>query len=331
MRVAFFCLLLLAGCQSKQKGVTHFDGHMMTMHYHVIIGDVLNTQEKDHVQLAIDDTFFQVNQIFNRFNPKSELSRLNQLKSGEKMKVSDPLWELMILTDRIVHLTEGNFDPTVWTVQHVWKRHLENGEIPTPEELSPYTQAVGWHSLHLDQKMVWKDHTQTEIDLSGIAKGHAIDLLIKSLNERGYEDVYVEWGGEIAASGQHPEGRPWTIAITPPNERHPDHAVEVVSLKHQGAATSGDYIQYWPVKHERFTHIMNPMTLTPLKRCDRSVTVCAPSCAMADALATASMVANSPEDVQKWTENLEEVTCWFFAREDSGENVQEFEKSNRHP
>jgi len=323
MRLLLLCLFLLSGCQSQKKESARFEGQMMTMHYRVLIGDPLASGERDRVQLAIDDVFFQTNQVFNRFNPNSEISRLNRMPAGKPMTVSDDLKDLLTLTDRMVRATEGRFNPAIWTVQEVWKRHLERGETPAPEEIASLEKPSQWTALHLDGNAVWKDHQETKLDLSGIAKGYTIDRLIQRLRKLGYRNVFVEWGGEIAAAGEHPEGRPWTIAVAPPNMRRPDHAVETIFLKGQGVATSGDYLQSWQVGDQSLTHIMDPKTGRPLKRCDRSVTVSAPSCAMADALATAGMVAESPAEIRSWVSDLEGVTCWFFGRGDSCETVSE--------
>jgi len=310
------CLLcvFLAGCDSSKEPLTHFDGQEMTMRYHVMIGKALSDREKDQVQHAIDDNFFRIHTLFNRFNPHSELSRLNALGPGEKVSVSDELYQLLKLTDRMVHLTEGRFDPTVWSVQQVWEKSLVKGELPHQELLE--AKAVGWDKVHLDEKTFWKENSLTQLDLSGIAKGHGIDLLVEKLNRLGYDNVYVEWGGEIRVSGRHPEGRPWTVAITPLGDAQ--QVWDTVELDGQGVATSGDYLQYWQVGKETYTHIVNPVTKEPLKRAEggvASVTVCAPTCAEADALATTAMIFSSVEEAQKWALRYPEYTFWFITRE----------------
>jgi len=310
-------LVALSGCQSSQKAASHFDGQAMTMRYHVTIGKNLSDQEKDRIQMAIDDNFYLVNQIFNRFNPQSELSRLNALSGEERMVMSDELAELLQLTDRMVRLTHGKFDPTVWSIQEIWKKALEMGTLPEANHLEERTRAVGWGKVHLEGRKVWKEETLTQLDLSGIAKGHAIDLMVNKLNQMGYQDVYMEWGGEIRVSGQHPEKRPWTIAITPLFDPDPEHSLDTVALQEQGVATSGDYLQHWTVGVDTYTHIVNPETLKPIKRIDgsiASVTVCAPTCAMADALATASMLFSSVEEAQEWAGSFDDVSFWFLSR-----------------
>jgi len=312
-----FCafLLLLTGCQSSQEKITHFDGQSMTMSYRVMVGKRLSDREKNQIQLAIDDNFYLINQIFNRFNPDSELSRLNALEAKQRMTMSEELSDLLRLTDHMVHLTQGKFDPTVWSIQAIWKDHLEKGILPEPGALKEQTRAVGWHKIHLEGQEVWKEETLTKLDLSGIAKGHGIDLLVENLNQMGYRDVYVEWGGEIRVSGQHPEKRRWTIAITPP--LNPESLLDTAFLAGEGVATSGDYLQYWTVGKETYTHIIDPIDMKPLKRVRGrivSVTVRAPTCAMADALATAGMLFPSVEETKAWAENLDDVTFWIQTR-----------------
>lgn len=325
-RLVLFILLLAAGCQSKNGAVTHFGGSAMTMRYHVVVGGELSPQERDHVQKAIDDTFYLIHQTFNRFNPQSELAKLNRLPAGQKQILSNELTTLLTLTNEMTNQTQGKFDPTVWTVQRLWKEAFEKKELPNSQDLKPFESAVGWHFVHLQDQFFWKEWDLTALDLSGIAKGHGIDLITRALNELGYPDVFVEWGGEIKATGQHPEERPWTIAIAPPFERDLDHILDVVPLNNQGVATSGDYLQYWEIGDEVYTHIFNPLTKKPLKKSEGeivSVTVCAPTCAMADALATAAMTFPTVEQAKSWAGRFEEATFWVFSRDLSGDRVEQ--------
>ena len=55
------------------------------------------------------------------------------------------------------------------------------------------------------------------LDLSGISKGYIVDQLLRSLvHDAGFENAYVDWGGDVAVAGTHPSGRPWCAGISRP-------------------------------------------------------------------------------------------------------------------
>lgn len=304
-------LLLFFFTACSDETVTHFDGQAMTMHYHVMTS---HASDRKKVQSAIDETFLHINQVFNHFNEHSELSRLNALEAYQKQTISNDLRELLELADRLYVISGGKFDPTVLSVQKVWKDFLPKHKSPPENSLMVLNQATGWNRIHLEGNNFWKEHSLAALDLSAIAKGHAIDLLIKRLNALGYGDVYVEWGGEIAVSGEHPSGRPWTIAITSPD--NPTVSLETLGLVNQAVATSGDYLQCWRVGDEIYCHIIDPTTKMPLKRKTggvASATVIAPSCALADGLATTAMLMDDPDI---WAKKLQDednsLSFWFF-------------------
>lgn len=63
-----------------------------------------------------------------------------------------------------------------------------------------------------DKKFISKKHDEACLDLSGIAKGFAIDEIAKRLPS----PCYVEWGGDVKVVGMHPSGRPWNVAVLKP-------------------------------------------------------------------------------------------------------------------
>ena len=57
-----------------------------------------------------------------------------------------------------------------------------------------------------------KKHVDARLDLSGIAKGWAVDKIAEALPS----PCYVEWGGDIKVRGKHPSGRNWVVAVPEP-------------------------------------------------------------------------------------------------------------------
>ena len=144
-------------------------------------------------------------------------------------------------------------------------------------------------------------------------KGFAVDCLLEKLWALGFSNTYVEWGGDIRASGEHPEGRPWNILL-----HFFSKETEVFPLQDCALATSGDYEQIWETESGSYSHIIDPKSKQAIKRRSHSlaaVTVKAPNCALADALATACMTFSSAEEAHTWANKLTEknpkLTFWI--------------------
>lgn len=320
--LSFFVL----GCSSEpQVKQTTFSGNIMTIDYKIIVGANLESHQNEKIQQIIEETFDEVNSIYNKWNPYSELSQLNQLRQGTAVKISDKLESFLKQTDNLVSLTHGLFDPTIEPLQNLWKKHLSQGLLPDDKEIEQAAQAVGWNKIHVQNGYFFKDYDETSIDLGGIAKGFAVDLLVDRLVVAGYPDIFVEWGGEIKTSGMHPENRPWHIFISRLEDTNPGHAIAHLDLQNQAIATSGDYLQNWTVKKDQesvtYFHVIDPKTGFPLEikpGSIASVSVVANDCFVADAIATAFMLFQSAEEAEVWGESLKkvypELQFWIVTR-----------------
>ncbi|MBN9378148.1 MAG: FAD:protein FMN transferase [Chlamydiales bacterium] len=329
-----FILLLLTACQDSSSSstpalLTEFSGHEMTIDYRILVGQNLLENDRETIQHILADTFNEVDQIYNKWNPHSELSKLNSLKAHVKVRLSEKLLTLLNLTNQMFILTEGRFDPTIEPLQTLWKKHLEKGSIPSQEELKSLAKTVGWKKIHIHEGFFYKEVDEIQMDLGGIAKGYCVDLIVERLNKAGYKNVFVEWGGEIRASGIHPEQRPWNIFISRLGDTRPENAIAILSLNNQAIATSGDYLQSWTIQNregsmDTYSHIIDPVLLKPLMVTPStiaSVSVISTSCARADALATALMLFPNIKEAHAWGEKIkkeikEDVNFWIVSRDD---------------
>lgn len=340
MLLCSLLLVFMMACQNSNEmvverrqeagGTTLFSGEVMTMRYKIIVGAILGDNQIDKIKELIHSTFQEVNLIYNKWNPDSELSQLNRLKAGVKVEISPALEHLFKETQLIVELSNGLFDPTIEPLQQLWKEKLNQEKIPSDAELNGIASMIGWDKVHVADGLFYKDHEGVKLDFGGIAKGLAIDLLVERLENLGHKDVFVEWGGEIRAAGLHPEQRLWKIYISHLGDDDPEHAIDTVSLDNQAIATSGDYLQNWSVwaqeeknvqKRVTYFHIFDPYTLRPLKASNTSVasvSVVASNCVFADGLATAAMLCADSATANKWAEEIKvlypEVSFWIVSR-----------------
>lgn len=317
--------LSLCGCADQStpvQTVTPISGVAMTIPYRILVGKTLSSEAQKEVMLIISDTFNEVDSIYNKYNPDSELSKINRIGAKDVMKISKKMTDIFEAAAVVVSLSEGRFDPTVETLGVLWKEKLEKSLEPTKEEISHLIHSLGWNQIHYAEGQFWKDHSATRIDLGGIAKGMCVDNLTERLVEAGYPDVYVEWGGEIRTSGRHPEGRSWTVFISRLGDPNPAHAIATIELKNQAIATSGDYLQRWSVGNRTYSHIIDPYASSPIQigaQRVASVTVVAPNCTLADALATALMLFPTAEEAKIWAQKLQEnnpeISVWILTRD----------------
>ena len=302
----------------------------MTMPYKILIGHDLNEAQTRRITEIVAKTFDQTDSIFNKWNPNSELSKLNAQKGGVETRISPLLQRLFKETDRIVVLSEGRFDPTIESIQQLWKEKLKSRKIPNEAEIEAIAPAVGWDKISFGYGVFKKEHDRTKFDFGGIAKGLCIDMITENLQAAGFQNMYVEWGGEIRVAGKHPEGRPWTVFISNLGDSDQKNGIATLELEDQAIATSGDYLQNWRIlerdvngkeQQVSYFHIFDPKTLKPLKTSRNSIasaSVVGSNCTLADGLATILMMFPNVEEALKWAEEVKkqypDISFWVVSR-----------------
>ena len=115
-------------------------------------------------------------------------------------------------------------------------------------------------------------------DPSGVVKGWAIFNAAEILRQHGFENYYVDAGGDVQMSGCNNMGQDWRVGIR--NPFNPEEVVKVLSVTDCGVATSGTYV--------RGQHIYNPLDEGQLIADILSLTVIGPDIYEADRFATAA-------------------------------------------
>jgi thiamine biosynthesis lipoprotein len=270
-------------------------------------------------QAAVAAALSDVVARMSTFDPGSELVRLNRHASTQAFAVSPQLMAVLARADEVARRSAGAFDPTVAPLVGAWgfgAGAAERTALPEPVDLA---QPVGWQRLVLDSVHghALKDHPALALDLSGIAKGHAVDLAAKALDALGLRDYMVEAGGEIRVRGRNlDEGRAWQIAVERPDV-WPRQVQRVLPLTDLAIATSGDYRNFYLVNGRRIHHQIDPATREPSRHALASVSVVHPECMSADAWATALFVRGADEGLQ--LARAQGLAALFIVRHAGGE------------
>ncbi len=245
-------------------------------------------------QLAdrVEQRLEELENIFSTWRQDSEISRFNTYRNSDWFSCSAELAQVVDEAIRIHRLTGGAFEVTLGPLIERWGFGKE--EITTPpsdEELASLMESVGTRHLEarMDPPAIRKRHPETSINLSGIAKGYAVDDLANLLGKPELSAFMVEIGGEVRTKGGNGD-RPWRIAIARPQTGEP-RAQRIVEINTAAIATSGGYQNSLELLDQRYIHILDPASGKPVKSQTASVTVIDKESTMrADALATALMV-----------------------------------------
>jgi len=271
---------------------TRLAGKTMGTTWSVVLGKAPDGVDPASLQPLLQQKLDRINKLMSTYDPDSEISRFNDSSSTEWFTVSPETAQVVALAQDISRLSGGAFDVTVGPLVDLWgfgpvpRRELR----PADSEIAAVRKRVGYWYLQVRQSpaALRKEITGLRVDLSAIAKGYAVDELAALLTAQGFVDMLVEIGGEMQIKGVNPDGKPWRIAVEKPTPGQ--RAVEqVFPLTDTGMATSGNYRNFFTEAGQRFGHTIDPATGRPVRHKLASVTVLAPTCAVADALATALM------------------------------------------
>ena len=230
--------------------------------------------------------------VLSRTAEGSELYALNT-SNGETVEygADDILPALIETALTISDATEGAFDPTLAPVLDTWGFTKDEHRVPSADELKELLSHTGCGKVALEKTADGWTVTLldgAQLDLGGIAKGYAADLLRAQLEKEGVTSATLDLGGDVFVMGRKTDGSDWRIAVKDP--ANTESYLGVVSAADKFIVTSGVYERYFEENGVRYHHILDPKTGCPAESGLVSVTVLCENGAWADALSTACFV-----------------------------------------
>lgn len=225
---------------------------------------------------------------FSRFKKGSELSKLNS--SQKPFAVSDQMLKVLVLAKKYFKTTRGVFDPTISRTL-VNLGYNNSFEKITNTTLTKERFVINFDLVKINQskKNVIKD-PRVDIDLGGIAKGFLVDLLVKFLKDRGYQNFWLSAGGDMYLSGKNSDQLDFEVDLENPLDCQNALALLTLKTDKLAIATSGVVTRKWSNNDKSLHHLIDPRTKKPVKNNILSVTVLTNSVTRADVIAKTVLI-----------------------------------------
>jgi FAD:protein FMN transferase len=220
---------------------------------------------------------------WSRFLATSEISRLNAA-GGKPTLLSADTYTVIDQAVAAWWATAGRFDPTVLPALRAAGYDRTFDEIagePVVGAVRPPEPAPGCAGIELDPRIhLVRLPTGVEIDLGGIGKGAAADLIAAEILAEGGAGVCINVGGDVRAAGIPPSERGWIVGVACPGAVEPP--LNAVALSDGAVCTSTTLKRRWTTAAGQQHHLIDPRSGAPVDSDFVSVTVIGARAAQAE-------------------------------------------------
>ncbi len=247
---------------------------------------------------AVEAELWAIDAAASRFQPGSELSRLNRT-AGSWTRVSPLLFEALALGMRAAALTGGAVDPTLGDELRALGYDRDFDQLARAPDSRPLHSCVD--AEHASRRSRWAEIELCEdppsvrlpigvqLDLGASAKALAADRAAAAALAATQTGVLVSLGGDIATAGDCPDGG-WPVRVTDDHRADASAAGQTITIRDGGLATSSLVVRRWVHEGHEHHHILNPATGHPVHPHWRTASVAAGDCADANIASTAAIV-----------------------------------------
>lgn len=251
---------------------------------------------------AVADVLGGLTAIDRRWNAwkPGELRSLNEaLRAGRTVRAAPDLVALLRRAAAFETASAGAYNAAIGGAVAGWGFHadrLADGPAPSARSVQAWQRGrASLMQLEFRGDLLRSASPAVQVDLGGCAKGAAVDWALSRLAEAGVHDALVNLGGNLAVRGRAGT-RPWQVGLRDPFG--PGLAARIEVDGSEAVVTSGVYERWRMAGGERVVHVLDPATARPVQPGLASVTVVHRDATLADAAATALLVAGP----QAWVE-----------------------------
>jgi thiamine biosynthesis lipoprotein len=231
----------------------------------------------------------RIEKIISSWDKDSQTSLINKNAGIKPVKVSKELFDIIERSIKISELTDGAFDITYASMDHIWKFDGTMDKAPTEAEIKKSVSKIGYKKIVLDaeNRTVYLPVKGMRIGFGAIGKGYAADKAKELLVSKDVKGGIINASGDLTTWGTKVTGEKWLVGIANPLSK--DRVFSWLPVVESSVATSGNYEKYIVLNGEKYSHIIDPRTGYPTRGIN-SVSIFAKQAELCDALATAVFI-----------------------------------------
>ncbi|ROR25675.1 thiamine biosynthesis lipoprotein [Mobilisporobacter senegalensis] len=277
----------------------------------------------EFAQLIYDNLkrYHELYDIYNNYEGINNIKTINDNAGIKPVKVDQEIIDLLKLAKETYELTDGKMNVAFGSVLEVWHEYRtegiedpENASVPPLDLLKEKAKHIDINKMIINEKdsTVYLEDPEMSLDVGGIGKGYATEMVSQIAIKNGYKDGMISVGGNVRTFGSKGDKKEaWNVGIQNPDMDSENKNLYILSIKDMSLVTSGDYQRYYTVDGKKYHHIIDPNTLMPSDYFTAVTIVCENS-GMADALTKA--IYNMPyEEGLKFIEKFPDTEAlWIF-------------------
>ena len=304
------------------SGIHRFSHEAMATTFEIII----QHEDARYAEQAAWQAFDELDRLegeLSRYIENSDISRINHLPAGQPLRIGLAAFECLQLAARVHAETSGAFDITIGSLLKCWLNKDRTLRNPSKQELELAHQQTGMHFIKLneDQYTVELLTSPIQVDLGGVGKGYALDVMAELLHGWSIDTAILHGGFSTVLASDAPAGtKGWPLTLSNPLDR----SQRLAYLHLRARAVSGSGI-------EKGQHIIDPRTARPVQG-RRAAWASAADGGTADALSTAFMVM-SPEQIGRYCSHHPDVRAMVILKgrkEGQKDKILHFGRWNEH-
>ncbi len=281
---------------------------------------------QDALQKKADDLleelrkYHKLYDIYHEYTGINNLRTINENAGIAPVKVDKEIIDLLEFSIDLHEKSNGEINIAMGSVLKIWHQYRNAGiadpnaaKLPSMEMLEEANAHTDINKVIIDKEnsTVYLEDPEMSLDVGSIGKGYAVQKVAEYARTKGYNNIAISVGGNIAAVGSAQDGSDWRFAVQNPFLDSKDPYVCKVDFSDLCLVTSGDYQRYYIVDDKEYCHIIDPDTLMPAEHF-KSVSIIIPDSGLADALSTAlfNMPYEDGVELLKKFDNAEAI--WVF-------------------
>ncbi len=323
--MVFLAMAVLPGCGEKPQYEKYRSDFMDTFDTVVtVMAYAQSDEEFDELLSLTHDEFLNMHKLFDiyhNYDGMNNVKTINDNAGIKPVKVDSHIIEVIKLSKEWYKKSGGTVNIALGAVLSIWHDYREAGiadpgsaQLPPMADLQEANAHTDIDKIVVDEaaSTVYLKDKDMSLDMGGVAKGYATEVVADLLAQKGYDSVLISAGGNIRAIGTPKDGirNKWGVGIKDPDSplagsTDESNLLDVAFVTDMSVVSSGVYERFYAVDGKQYHHLIDPATLMPADYY-KAVTVVTKDSGIADLL-TKPLFIKPPEEALAYAENLDGV------------------------